>query len=111
MLISAHSFPTVWAKLAAWLDRNIIIFNAGYDVPMLKQTAVRHQITLPRLRSHCLMVQYFEYVRSKSENGNHRENYHSLDVACQQFGIPKGGHRALADAQAAREVLLHLAAC
>ena len=58
------------ASDAAAQDRNIIIFNAGYDVPMLKQTAVRHQITLPRLRSHCLMVQYFEYVRSKSENGS-----------------------------------------
>jgi DNA polymerase-3 subunit epsilon len=109
MLANAPTFPDVWAQLTAYLDRDIIIFNAGYDIPMLKQTAARYGITLPRLRSHCLMIQYFEYATGPRRRGNRQENYHRLDAACQHFNIPIGGHRALPDAQAAREVLLRLA--
>jgi DNA polymerase-3 subunit epsilon len=109
MLVDAPTFPDVWAQLTAYWDRDIIIFNAGYDIPMLKQTATRYGITLPRLRSHCLMIQYFEYATGPRRSGYRQENYHRLDAACQHFNIPMGGHRALPDAQAAREVLLHLA--
>lgn len=108
-LAGAPTFPDVWAQLTPHLDRDIIIFNARFDIPMLKQTAARYGIALPRLQSHCLMIQYFEYVTGARRSGNQRENYYSLDTACQHFNIPIGGHRALPDAQAAREVLLHLA--
>jgi len=109
MLANAPTFSAVWAQLTPYLDRDIIIFNARFDIPMLKQTAERYSITLPRLHSHCLMIQYFEYATGARRGGTGRDNYYSLDATCQHFNIPTGGHRALPDAQAAREVLLHMA--
>jgi len=111
MLADAPTFPAVWAQLTPYLDRDIIIYHAAYDVPMLTQTAACYGITLPRLRSHCLMIQYLKYVTGSQSSGTQRDSYRSLDSACQHFGISVGGHRALPDAQAAREVLLHLATC
>ena len=109
MLADAPTFPDIWTQLTPYLDRDIIIFNAKFDIPMLRQTAARYGIALPRLRSHCLMIQYFDYATGERRSGYQRENYHKLDAACQHFTIPMGGHRALPDAQAAREVVLRLA--
>jgi DNA polymerase-3 subunit epsilon len=111
MLSSAPAFPEVWEKLLPYQDREIIIYNAAFDIPLLAQTAARYQIILPRLKSHCLMIQYLAYVAGAQNNGNLRESYRSLEAACHHFGVAVGGHRALSDAQAARAVLCHLAEC
>ncbi|BCL79672.1 DNA polymerase III subunit epsilon [Ktedonobacteria bacterium brp13] len=109
MLSSAPAFPEIWTSLTSYRDREIIIYNAAFDISLLTQTATRYQMTLPRLKSHCLMIQYLAYVAGAQTNGKSRESYHSLETACHQFGVVAGGHRALSDAQAAREVLCHLA--
>lgn len=111
MLSCAPSFPDIWARLLPYRDREIIIYNAAFDVPLLVQTAARYQITLPRLKSHCLMIQYLAYVTGDQKAGASRESYRSLDAACAQFGIAVGGHRAVSDAQAARAVFCRLAEC
>ena len=85
------------------------MYNAAFDIPLLAQTAARYQIALPRLKSHCLMIQYVAYTVGAQQSGNQRESYRSLEAACNHFGITVGGHRALSDAQAAREVLCRLA--
>lgn len=110
MLTSAPSFPNVWATLQPYQDRDIIIYNATFDIPFLMQTAARYRIRLPRLKSHCLMIQYLRYITAlQQQQEENRPNSHSLDMACAHFGIPVGGHRALSDAQAARNVLRSLA--
>jgi DNA polymerase-3 subunit epsilon len=111
MLSSAPSFPDVWARLLPYRDREIIIYNAAFDIPLLAQTAARYQITLPRLKSHCLMIQYLSYVAAGQNTGTEHLSYRSLETACTQFGIAVGGHRAVSDAQAARAVFCRLAEC
>jgi DNA polymerase III subunit epsilon len=111
MLSSAPSFPDVWTLFQPYQDREIIIYNAAFDIPLLAQTAARYHIALPRLKSHCLMIQYLVYVMGIQNTENSRESYHSLEMACHHFCIAVGGHRALSDAQAARELLCHLAKC
>lgn len=108
MLLSAPTFPEVQKRLLPYSNREIVIYNAAFDIPLLTQTAARYQITLPRWKSHCLMIRYLEYAMA-DKPGKNRESYHSLEAACQHFGIAVGGHRALSDAQAARAVLLRLA--
>lgn len=58
MLSSAPTFPDVWNWLLPYCDREIIMYNVAFDIPLLAQTAARYQIALPRLKSHCLMIQY-----------------------------------------------------
>lgn len=111
MLSSAPTFLDVWNWLLPYCDREIIIYNAAFDIPLLAQTAARYQIALPRLKSHCLMIQYLGYAVGAQQCGNQQESYHSLEAACNHFGIAVGGHRALSDAQAAREVLCRMTEC
>jgi DNA polymerase III subunit epsilon len=111
MLASAPSFPEVLAELSSYRDREIIIYNAAFDIPLLAQTAARYQVALPRFRSHCLMIQYLAYVTADPKTGPSRESYRSLEAACTHFKIAVGGHRAVSDAQAARAVFCRLAEC
>ena len=103
MLQGQPNFPEMWQKLCPYLSRPLIIYNAAYDVPMLAYGALRYGLRMARPDAHCLMCRYTEY--SVGATGS----YQSLQMACQAFGIEAGNHRALSDAQATRQVLLHLA--
>lgn len=103
-LADAPTFPMIWEQLTSYLNHEIIIYNAGYDIQLFIATALRHGIQFPKLSTHCLMIQFTEYIRS----GKKREDYPKLEVACSYFQISPGNHRALADADAARQIVLHL---
>jgi DNA polymerase-3 subunit epsilon len=102
MLQGKPTFPEVWERLAPYLSRPIIIYNAAYDIPMLAYNALRYKIRMPRPQAHCLMTHYTEY--SVGADGP----YQKLEVACRQFQIQVGIHRAISDAEATRQVLLQL---
>ncbi|QBD82847.1 3'-5' exonuclease [Ktedonosporobacter rubrisoli] len=104
MLRGQPGFPEVWQQLQPYFSRPLVIYNAAYDIPMLAYGALRYRLRMSRPDAHCLMCQYTEY-RVGSEG-----SYQRLEVACRDFGIEKSTHRALADAQATRHVLLCLAA-
>ncbi len=98
----------VWKEnVYLFTSREIVIYNASFDVGMLKQSLERYGIPLPPLRSFCLMAAYSAYI-GETNGGNSYRNQR-LSHACQHFGIPEGTHRALSDAKAARAVLVHLA--
>jgi DNA polymerase-3 subunit epsilon len=111
MLQGAPTWPQIWPKLMSYLSkREIVIYNADFDVRMLQQTAQRYQLPLPALHVHCLMKHYSAYVGQPS---SHAEGYRflSLAAACAHFQVENpSAHRALADAQASAEVLKKLAA-
>lgn len=108
-LAEAPMFPEVWRTLLTYRNREIIIYNAGFDIPMLAWTATRYQVKFPKFKSHCLMIQFFRYAMMQKEEKD-AQNYRSLEAACSQLGITiEDAHRALADAQAARALLCCLA--
>jgi DNA polymerase III subunit epsilon len=103
------TFPQVlnWIKAHIGNDKELVIYNSEYDLMVLRNTAKRYDLTFPAYRTHCLMLQYSAYV---GELGNYGDYLHQkLDKACSEFGIERASHRALGDAQAARQVLLKLA--
>jgi DNA polymerase-3 subunit epsilon len=102
-LADQPTFPVVWAQLVPYLSRPLVIYNAAFDVPMLAYNALRYRKRMERPQAHCLMNAYSDYL----EPGR---SFLSLNTACDNFEIHPGGHRALADAQAARQVLLAMAA-
>jgi len=111
MLRNAPTFPQVWKSLLPLLSTyEIVIYNAEYDLQILRQTAKRYNLELPEMQVHCLMKQYSAYVGQAS---SHSEGYRSMKLAaaCFHFQIEQTTtHRALADAQASLEVLRKLAA-
>ena len=111
MLRNAPTFSEVWSGLVPLLSSHeIVIYNAEYDLRLLRQTAKRHNLELPKMRVHCLMQQYSSYVGQASALSS---GYRSMKLAaaCFHFEIEQTtAHRALADAQASLEVLHKLAA-
>ncbi len=109
-LHDAPTFSQVWQQLEQLLaGHEIVIYNAEYDLRLLRQTAKRYDLELPPMQTHCLMQRYSAYVGQAS---THSEGYRNMKLvaACYHFQIEQTiAHRALADAQASLEVLHKLA--
>ena len=83
--------------------RNVIIYNAGYDVPMLYRSV--NALNLPEVPwrkiayFHCAMETFAEIYGEWNEyRGNYR--WQKLATACDYYKIPVvGAHGALADCQ------------
>ncbi len=103
MLHGQPTFPDLWQQLLPFLSRPLVIYNTAYDIPMLAYGALRYGLHMSRPDAHCLMCRYTEYRVGSTGS------YQRLETACREFGIEIGTHRALTDAQATRQVLLHLA--
>ncbi len=103
MLAGKLTFPELWDQLAPYLSRPLVIYNAAYDIPLLAYNALSYGLRMARPQAHCLMTHYTD--ASVGPGGS----YQKLENACRYYGIPVGNHRALADAQAARQVLTSLA--
>lgn len=100
-----------WGVLAADIADMLngacpVIYNAGYDVPILdnafKRAGLKTAVT-----GQCAMLEYAKYMGVPSFKGQYK--WHRLEVACAHFNITPGGHRALADAIACKEVVCAMA--
>lgn len=112
MLANAPLFTDVWVELRPLLNESeLVIFNSQFDIRLLRQTAARYGFDMPHIVSHCLMKQFAQFYGEIRPAAKPEIQYlpKKLDQACEHFNIPVGGHRALADAEAARQVLLAMA--
>jgi DNA polymerase-3 subunit epsilon len=89
-------------------DRRVIVFNAAYDQKMIRQCCSQFRLIPPSCAWECAMLAYAEYVGERSEWGR-GYRWHKLEKAASAFGITPGGHRARADAEACRQVVLRMA--
>jgi DNA polymerase III epsilon subunit-like protein len=98
MVERAPAAASLWPVVAGVIrDCHLLAYNSSFDAQMLEQTfgnvAYREWT--------CLMNMWMHY------HGLTR--WARLHDVCHNIGIPPGGHRALGDAKAAREVLRWLA--
>lgn len=115
----AHA-PTI-LDLLPQLDRllagrELVIYNRDYDLRLLRQSIQAHrsapglQLGLPPSNCHCAMLLYAEH---HGEWNAARQGYRwqKLEQAAQQCKLELPGtlHRALADAEVTRRLMLHLA--
>ncbi len=105
----APTFPQLWPELEPLLrDHKLVIYNADYDLSVIRGTARRYKIALPPMMApSCLMLHYSAHVGDERWDGDYV--YQKLITACREFKIEHTSHRALGDAEAARQVLLKLA--
>jgi DNA polymerase-3 subunit epsilon len=112
MLEDAPSFTEVWHIVQQVLRcHKVVIYNSRYDIKMLRQTYAHHGLDFPSedmLDVHCLMRRYAEYHGETYPGGSSYVSQ-KLEKACEEFGIEPGGHDALADAEATRQLLIAIA--
>jgi len=111
MVSAAPTWPELWPQLEPLLStRRIAIYNAEYDLRLLKQSHVAHKLDWSTaISSFCIMKLYAQFRGDwNSRAGNYR--WHSLDDARAQCGLDlPNAHRAQADTLLARAVLQYVA--
>jgi DNA polymerase-3 subunit epsilon len=116
MLQHAPSFPVVFDDLVRILRRatTILVYNPGYDRPMLTATARRYSLSLPTLPwGTCVMEQYAAWYGQRHSR-RPGFTWQRLQNACFHLQVSTHPehttHRAVGDALATLEVIKALAA-
>jgi DNA polymerase III epsilon subunit-like protein len=97
-----------WLTIREEVDRairgkTVVIYNRGYDEPILQQH--NESLGYPHFEAdfRCAMLAYSDYDGTTGNYGSLK--WHKLDTAAAHFGIDPGGHRALSDAETTRRVV------
>lgn len=102
MVANSPTFETAWPVIEHLLTTfHIVIYNAGYDVPILRQCIDRAKITRPKVSHDCAMLKYSAYVGQPGRYGEWRWQK-----------LPASGddaHNALADCRSTLEVIKTMA--
>lgn len=108
----APTFARVLPELQNILaSRTLVVYNAKYDVRMLQQSAqaVNLKIQFP-IKIHCAMELFAEY-RGQWDPSRQHYKWFSLGNAAThcKIKIPPNIHRAAADAELTRQIMLYMA--
>jgi len=105
MLADAPTWPEIHDRFCLLIAaRQVIAYNADFDVRLIEQTARRYRESIPELvpldqvaTFSCAMVAYADfYGEWSAEKGRYR--WQKLSAAAQQQGVTVGNaHRALGD--------------
>jgi len=101
MVAQARRWPEVLPIVREIVgSRPLLAYNSDFDSRMIVQTCQLYEVE-ESFRWYCLMNDWMQY------HGLRR--WQRLENVCYEIGVEAGGHRALGDAKAAREVLRWLA--
>ena len=101
-LAEAPTWPSVWLDLQSILRSvdTVLVWNAAFDLRLIRQTCDRHHLPLQAPRVLCLRQAFHD---------RHPFTRSTLDAACLALGLPvRPRHRARADAEVARQVAWRL---
>ena len=111
MVLDAPAWPEIWPQVKhLFADRRVGIFNADFDLRMMRQSHDRHNLPWEEMggRAFCVMKMYARYYAELLGIGNIK--WQSLQKAGQQCGIAlPNSHRAVDDARLASAVFRHMA--
>lgn len=100
MVATAPSWPEVRGQLLELLasGRHLVIYNASYDLRLIRQSDALHGLETPVMAAHCAMLTYAEHWGDIDQRrGGYR--WQRLGYAAAQQGVEIQGkaHRAMAD--------------
>jgi len=110
LVMHAPIWPEVWTQVEAILrGRYVGIYNAEFDLRMLRQSHQAHSLTWPgNPNNFCIMKLYAQFYAQLGSYGTPR--WHKLEAAARQCGIDPGyTHRARQDTLLAKSVFDHIA--
>lgn len=102
-----------WADIHDEFERivagkDVIIYNAAYDVRLLEQTCALHGLQAPSLNAKCAMELYALWYGEEGYGGHYR--WQSLQFAAEQCGVSRAGaHRSLVDCEMTLGVIRSIA--
>jgi len=101
-----------WTGVSAWLGTllsgaRVVVYNAEYDSRIINASCARFGSIPMASGWECAMIQYAAFVGERGIYGDYK--WHRLERAAAAMGIQPGGHRALEDANACRNVVLAMA--
>jgi len=108
----ARPFDAIWPELDALLrGRHVVIYNAPYDLRLVVQSLLPYNI-VPKAGAlaSCAMTLFAKWNGEwNPDRGGWK--WYSLDAAAAIAGLPRDAqrHRARADAELCRQILLHIA--
>ena len=112
MVAGAPSWKDTWPELSTVLqDRLVGMYNADFDLRMIKQTHDRYWLdwSLDDKRFFCVMKLYAAFYGESSAYGR-GYRFHKLETAGAACGIPlPNAHRAVADALLTAELFKYIA--
>lgn len=101
MVAESPSWKDTWGQLQPILEGRLIgMYNADFDLRMMKQTHARHWLdwTMPDNYFFCVMKLYAAFYGKMSNRGRGYQ-WHKLEAAGSACGIPlPNAHRAVDDA-------------
>jgi DNA polymerase-3 subunit epsilon len=110
----APTFADVYPDLCAVLTgRRVVIYNRAFDAAVLDACCDRYELAAFGAASwECAMLAYSDFDGTRSTNWRRPGmKWHKLGEACDAMGVRlTGAHRAMADAQATRLLVLQMAA-
>jgi DNA polymerase III subunit epsilon len=99
MVAAAPTWPEIHDQVCQLLtSKPVAIYNADYDLRILRQTAALHDLAMVDIDSRCVMLAYAEFWGDWNEyRGSYR--WQKLTEAAKQQAVVIQGqaHRALAD--------------
>lgn len=111
MVLDAPTWPEIWPQVKhLFADRRVGIFNADFDLRMMRQSHERHDLSWEEMggRAFCVMKMYARYYGELLGIGNMK--WQSLQKAGQQCGIAlPNSHRAVDDARLTSAIFRHMA--
>jgi DNA polymerase-3 subunit epsilon len=88
----------------------VVVYNAPFDSGMVTTNCQRNGLVIPSAQWHCAMRKYSDFASpAPSRPGRGQPRWYKLDAAAAAFGVAPGGHRALADADVCRRVVVGMA--
>lgn len=109
---NARPWPQIHAEVSRLLSqaKQVVIYNAEFDLRALRATARRHNLSLPRLKSHCAMKAYARH-RNEPHPRFNDPRWHKLEDAARYEQIPASQqHRAIDDCQMVLSLMRAVAA-
>jgi DNA polymerase-3 subunit epsilon len=111
---NAPNFADIYPDLCAVLTgRRVVIYNRAFDATVLDACCDRYELAAFGAASwECAMLAYSDFDGTRSTNWRRPGmKWHKLGEACDAMGVRlTGAHRAMADAQATRLLVLTMAA-
>jgi DNA polymerase III subunit epsilon len=98
MVASAPTFREIGPEIARLIDgQAVVIYNAGYDAPLLDRLFIENHLDMPDFEQWCLMLAYAEHYKAPGSYGNYA--WQKLSEACDQQDLEwdEEAHRSLAD--------------
>jgi DNA polymerase-3 subunit epsilon len=106
MVHDRAEFPTIYQALFEALDgRLVTIYNADYDLRVLRNTCNRYNLDMPKFESWCVM-EWFARVYGKWDRYRADYSWQKLSAAAKYFRVEQtDAHDALGDCLTTQRII------